>query len=413
MTSRIPLLDVLIAGGGLAGLSVAVALKRALGEGVRLLVCDPALARRQPGTRASAIAAGPRRMFEALGVWQKIAERTQPILDMSITDSRVSDPVRPVFLAFGGDLEPGEPFAHMAFNDDLLFALEGAAKSLEVEIVASGVASHTPRRGHVEVLLGNGTECRTRLLVAADGARSNLREAAGIRMIGWGYGQSGIVATIAHERDHGGLAEEHFLPAGPFAILPLPGRRSSIVWTEREDKASHLLALPSEAFMAELEPRFGYKRGALRLLDQPRAHSLGLRIARRFVGERLALVGDAAHLIHPIAGQGLNMGLRDAAVLAECVVDRMRLGLDPGDQEPLAAYERARRFDTVAMAASTDALNRLFSNDLLPVRLIRDLGLGLVDRLPSLKQAFVREAAGIAGAAPSLMRRTGRLPPAE
>ncbi|MBV9635369.1 MAG: ubiquinone biosynthesis hydroxylase [Methylobacteriaceae bacterium] len=403
MTATPPVSDVIIAGGGLAGLSLAVALKHEV-DFISVAVCDPGFGHRQPGTRASAIAAGPRRMFERLGVWSEVEPKAQAILDMVITDSRVADPVRPALLGFAGDLEPGEPFAHMVFNDDLTLALETAARRSGVEIIAAAAATYVPSADAVWIELSNEERRDARLLVAADGARSRLREQARIGMVGWDYSQSGIVATLAHERDHEGRAEEHFLPAGPFATLPLPGRRSSIVWTERHEEAARLVALDRDSFMAELELRFGHKLGALTLIDQPRAFRLGLHVARSFVTDRLALLGDAAHIIHPIAGQGLNLGLRDAAALAECIADHMHLGLDPGAPEPLAAYQRARRFDTVAMAASTDALNRLFSNDVLPVRLVRDFGLGLVDRLPGAKRFFMREAAGIVGATPRLMR---------
>jgi 2-octaprenyl-6-methoxyphenol hydroxylase len=396
--------DVLIAGGGLAGLSLAVALKRELEDGVAVSVCDPAFGRRQPGTRASAIAAGPRRMFQRLGVWQQIAEKAQPMLDMVITDSRVGDPVRPVFLTFGGELEPGEPFAHMVFNDDLLLALEQAAERCGVEIVTDGVERFEAGRDDISVRLANDGEIIAKLLVAADGGRSRLRAAAGIDMVGWDYRQSGIVATIGHERDHEGRAEEHFLPAGPFATLPLPGLRSSIVWTETRGEASRLLALAPEAFLAEVEQRFGHRLGVLSLLDQPQAFPLGLHVARSFVAERLALLGDAAHVVHPIAGQGLNLGLRDVAVLCQCIADEMRLGLDPGTAATLALYQQVRRFDTATMAVTTDALNRLFSNDAMPLRLMRDFGLGLVDRMAPLKGYLVREAAGIVGDTPPLMR---------
>jgi 2-octaprenyl-6-methoxyphenol hydroxylase len=241
-------------------------------------------------------------------------------------------------------------------------------------------------------------------LVAADGAKSKLRTAAGIRTVSWGYGQSGIVATIAHERDHEGRAEQHFLPAGTFAILPLTGRRSSIVWAEGSAESARLLALSPAAFKEELIRRFGLKLGEIELLTPPRAYPLSFAIARRFVADRLALLGDAAHVIHPLAGQGLNLGLRDVAALAECVADAARLGLDPGGAGVLARYERWRRFDTATMAGATDGLNRLFSNRSDVMRVVRDVGLGVVERMPGLKRYFSREAAGMTGEVPRLMR---------
>ena len=241
-------------------------------------------------------------------------------------------------------------------------------------------------------------------LVAADGARSAIREQADIRSIGWNYGQSGIVTTVEHERDHHGRAEEHFLPAGPFAILPLKGRRSSIVWTETAAEAERIVALPDGEFHGELERRFGLRLGEIRVAGPRRAYPLSLSIARSFVADRIALAGDAAHVIHPIAGQGLNMGLRDVAALGEAIVDAVRLGLDPGDAVVLDRYQRWRRFDTMSMGVATDTLNRLFSNNSDALRIVRDIGLGLVERAPALKDLFIREAAGLTGDVPKLLR---------
>jgi 2-octaprenyl-6-methoxyphenol hydroxylase len=256
----------------------------------------------------------------------------------------------------------------------------------------------------VAVRLSDGDGRNARLLVAADGARSAIREWAGIASHGWSYGQSAIITTVAHERDHNGRAEEHFLPAGPFAILPLTGRRSSIVWTEQAREAARIVALPDDEFDRELERRFGLRLGEVRATGPRRALPLGFSIARSFIADRLALIGDAAHLIHPIAGQGLNMGLKDAAALAEVIVDAARLGLDPGSLAVLERYQRWRRVDTVAMGVATDGLNRLFSNRSDLLRVARDVGLGIVDRLPALKQLFIREAAGLVGEVPKLLR---------
>jgi 2-octaprenyl-6-methoxyphenol hydroxylase len=395
--------DVLIAGGGFAGLALALALRQGLGPDFAVTVADPEFGRGED-PRASAIAAAPRRMFEALGVWDAVAAGAQDIRDMIITDSRVDDAVRPVFLSFEGDIEPGEPFAHMIENAALVGELARKAAAEGVTIVPLPVTDFAVEGRGVAVTLGDGSVPTVKLLVAADGARSRLRERAGIALRGWSYGQSAIVTTVAHERDHNGRAEEHFLPGGPFAILPLRNRRSSIVWTEHTAEATRLVALPDGEFHGELEKRFGLHLGELALAGPRRAYPLGLWVARDFVAERLALVGDSAHVIHPIAGQGLNMGLRDVAALAEAVVDAARLGLDPGDATVLERYQRWRRFDTLAMGVSTDSLNRLFSNRSDVLRLVRDVGLGIVDRLPALKRMFIREAAGLTGEVPKLLR---------
>jgi 2-octaprenyl-6-methoxyphenol hydroxylase len=395
---------VLIAGGGLAGLALAIALRQGLGSSFSVVVADPAFARAIADERASAIAAAARRLLTTIGVWDAVEAGAQPILDMVVTDSRLADAVRPTFLTFAGEVEPGEPFAHMVENAPLVQALVAKARAEGVELGAAAVAGFATRPDSVSVELSDDSAVVTRLLVAADGARSRIRELAGIAIHGWNYGQSGIVATVAHERDHNGRAEEHFLPAGPFAILPLKGKRSSLVWTESEDEAARIVALPDEQFHAELERRFGLHLGDIEAVGSRRAYPLGLFIARAFVAERVALVGDAAHVIHPIAGQGLNMGLRDVAALAEAIVDAARLGLDIGAPDVLERYQRWRRFDTMAMGLATDGLNRLFSNESDLLRLARDVGLGIVDRLPALKQFFIREAAGVTGEVPKLLR---------
>ncbi len=406
---------IVIAGGGLAGLTLSLALKRALDGGVDVVMCDPALKRDPHGDKRSyAIAAAARRMMEALGVWGEVAEKAQPILDMVITDSSLQDPVRPTFLTFEGTVDGAEPFAHMITSGDLTALLLEACREAGVDLRAEGVAGFSVQGARNEVALSGGEKLSASLLVAADGGRSRLREQAGIGWISWPYRQSGIVATISHERDHEGRAVEHFLPSGPFAILPLKDatradgsvmHRSSIVWSERSENVPALLDGHPEDLLAELEKRFGLQLGKIAFETKPQAFPLSFGVARSFVAERLALLGDAAHVIHPIAGQGLNLGLHDAAVLAEIITDAMRLGMDPGAADVLAQYERARRADITAMGVVTDGLNRLFSNDMLPVRLVRDLGLGLVDRMPGLKRFFIREAAGLReGETPRLLK---------
>jgi 2-octaprenyl-6-methoxyphenol hydroxylase len=397
--------EVVVGGAGFAGLALAIALRQGLGDPFTVTVADPALAHaRSKDPRASAIAAAARRLFEAIEVWDAVAENAQPILDMVVTDSKLDDAVRPTFLTFGGEVEGGEPFAHMIENRHLVDALAEKAKSLGVELRATPVAGFAAEANSIKVQFAGDETIAARLLVGADGAHSLIREQAGIATHGWNYGQSAIVTTVAHERDHNGRAEEHFLPAGPFAILPLTGRRCSIVWTETSGEAQRIVALADNEFHAELEKRFGLQLGDIEIVGPRRAFPLGLFTARTFIGQRLALVGDAAHIIHPIAGQGLNMGLRDVAALAEAIADAARLGLDPGGPEVLERYQRWRRFDTMTMGVATDGLNRLFSNHSDALRLARDIGLGLVERMPMLKRMFIREAAGFTGDVPKLLR---------
>ena len=396
--------DILIAGGGSAGLTAALAIKRSAPD-LELEVVDA----KAPGSgkrdeRASAIAAAARRMLAHLGVWQAVEDEAQPILSMEITDSRTGDAVRPIFLTFDGRVAEDEPFAHMVPNEPLLAALRDASLAAGIKITQPDSVERFAANGRVDIGLASGATRRATLLVAADGIRSRLRGLAGIKTVTWAYPQTALVATVKHERPHGGVAVEHFLPSGPFAILPLTDNRSSLVWTEREAEAAKLMNSDDFVFLVELERRFGHRLGALELAGPRAAYPLGLTLARDFIRPRFALLGDAAHGIHPIAGQGLNMSFRDAAALAETVVDAQRLGLDIGSLEVLRRYETWRRYDTWQMGVMTDVLNRLFSNDLAPVRALRDFGLGIVDRLPKLKSLFIGEAAGLSGDLPKLLK---------
>jgi 2-octaprenyl-6-methoxyphenol hydroxylase len=397
--------DIVIAGAGYVGLATAVAIKCSAPD-LDMAIVDPApIGAFERDTRASAIAAAAVRMLEQLGVWQDILPQAQPINDMIVTDSRTSDPVRPVFLTFGGAAEEGEPFAHMMPNVALNRALRAKAKAQGVQMLDGiGVSGFETASGSVTVNLTDGREIEASLLIAADGVKSKLRDSAGIKTVHVDYGQSGIVCTVVHERPHNGRAEEHFLPAGPFAILPLKGNRSSLVWTERTQEAEALIESDDLVFEAELERRFGLKLGDLHVEGARRAFPLGLTLAREFVKPRFALAGDAAHGIHPIAGQGLNLGFKDAAALAQTIVEAARLGLDIGSLGVLQRYEQWRRFDTVQMGVTTDILNRLFSNDIGPLRALRDIGLGLVDRMPRMKDFFIGQAAGLSQSQPNLLR---------
>jgi 2-octaprenyl-6-methoxyphenol hydroxylase len=399
-----PISDVVIAGAGASGLALAAAIKQAMRKGASVAVVDPGA----PGAagarplRTVAIADGPRRLLEQVGAWAAIEPKTQPILSMAIMDGDVRDAVRLPHLNFA--TKDRGPLAYMAFNGDVVGALAALCDELGVQRVTASVVHWAPGKHVGELGLSDGGVLRARLAVAADGARSKLGRLADIQTIGWDYDQAGIVATVAHERDHEGRAEQHFFPAGPFAVLPLPGRQSSIVWNERRADAEVLMALDPEDLKRQLEHRFTPKLGGIKLASRVEAFPFRFQIARRFVSGRLALVGDAAHVVHPVAGQGLNLGLRDVAALAETIVGEMRLGLDPGAPAPLATYQRQRRFDVAASGLGLDALNRLFSNVLPPLRFVRDLGLRLVDRAPTLKDMLIAEAGGAGAGAPKLLR---------
>ncbi|MDL2404114.1 ubiquinone biosynthesis hydroxylase [Rhizobium calliandrae] len=391
------MLDMLVVGGGYVGLAAAVAVKQAAPHLDVMVIEAAAETAWKKDMRASAIIAAATKMLEVFGVWEEIKPEAEPITRMIVTDSRTIDPVRPVFLTFDGEIEEGQPFAHMVPNLAMVGALRGACERLGITICHGASATDFKTEdANVTLTLSDGSALEARLLVACDGVRSKLRDMAGIKTVSWDYGQSGIVVTVEHERPHNGCAEEHFLPSGPFAILPLKNNRASLVWTERTPDAERLVASDDLVFEEELERRFGHKLGALHTVGDRRAFPLGLTLARSFVAPRFALAGDAAHGIHPISGQGLNLGFKDVAALAETVVEADRLGLDIGSINILERYQTWRRFDTFRMGVTTDVLNRLFSNDITPVRVARDIGLGLVDRLPKLKSYFIGQAAGTA-----------------
>ena len=396
-------IELLVAGGGLNGLLLGVA---CAGAGLPCAVVDredPAvMLERGFDGRSSAIAYGSQQVFAALGLWPALAGDAEPICEI-----RVADADAPLFLHYDHrELGSESPLGWIVENRILRRVLIERARSLPsltlfAPLQVAAVETAPPAASTV---LGDGTRIAANLVVAADGAGSPLRRAAGIRTTEWRYRQTAIVTTVRHDRPHHGIAVEHFLPAGPFAILPMTGNRSSIVWTEREELAGRLMALPEPDFAAELAARFGDFLGHVEPVAPRWSYPVGLMLAERYIDQRLALVGEAAHVIHPIAGQGLNLGIRDVAALAELVIDARRLGLDIGDPPILQRYQQWRRLDTVLLAAVTDGLNRLFSNEVAPLRLLRDLGLAAINRLPPVKRFLMRDAMGIAGDLPRLVR---------
>ena len=391
-----------IAGGGLVGLTLGTALA---GAGIETAVVDgtpPATMRDAAfDGRVSSIALGSKRVLDGIGLWPALADDAQPILEIRVTDGDA-----PLFLHYDHKAVGEDPLGFIVENRTVRAALleRATAQASLHHLAPASVEDLDPSGGAVEAALADGRRVRARLAIAADGARSRLRSAAGIETVRWSYEQVGIVCTVAHERPHRGIAHERFLPAGPFAILPMTGNRSSLVWTERAALAPSLLEASPAAFARELALRFGDFLGTLEPTGPRWSYPLALTHAKRYVAPRLALAGDAAHAIHPLAGQGFNLGIRDAAVLAELVVDRARLGLDIGADDVLAHYQRRRRFDSVVLIGVTDGLNRLFSNDNRGLRLIRDIGLAAVNEMPPLKRFFMRHATGLAGDLPRLAR---------
>ena len=395
--------DVAIVGGGPTGLAMALALTRFLAD-VKVALLD-----RRPFTvpndqRAFTISAGVRRVFESLGVWDAMAPHASPVKAMKLTDSGRGDISRPLFLTFEGDVAPGAPFAHLVPNRAMQAALLDAVKDRVTFLTPVEITGLSPGR----LTLKDGRTIAAPLIVASDGGNSSMRHMAGIEVFAHDYRQAGIVTTITHELDHAGTAYEHFRPNGPFASLPLldadgKGHRSSLVWTETTAEASRIKALPLSEIATEIEAAMGSSLGTVTVEEPPQSFPLGLKLAKTLIAPRLALIGDAAHVVHPIAGQGLNLGLKDVAALAEVVIEAMRLGLDHGAPDVLERYQRWRRLDTSLMAFVTDGMNRLFSNDVAPVRALRDFGLGLVDRMPVIKDALISRAAGLDRNGPRLL----------
>lgn len=418
--------DIIISGRGFVGHAQTLALLQALGADTRIALLDraPATADAAPtsktaqivspnahpeGGRAFAISAGTQRMLSVLGVWADVEEAAQPVHEIVLTDSSLEDGVRPQVMAYENALDQGEAASYIIQSDTLEAALRRRVEELavngDVVIVHDGEPVDLVRDEFaVLVVLANGTTVRAPLVVAAEGRASSLRKLAKIKLTSWSHDQTGIVTQVKHTRSHEGRAIQHFLPSGPFAILPLPGERSCITWSEANETAKRILGLDDEEFLAEVQKRFGSQLGELELIGPRQSWPLATHIARFFVSDRLALVGDAAHGVHPIAGQGLNLGLRDVAALTEVVADAARVGLDIGNGQTLAAYQQWRRFDSVVSTTAFDGLNRIFSNDAMLARAARDAGMSLLDRVPWAKKQLVKNAAGLAGNVPKLLR---------
>lgn len=398
--------DLLIVGGGLNGPALALA---AAQTGLRSTVIDarPESARRGDNFdgRSYALALASVRMLRALGLWDGLKADAQPMQEIKVSDGRAGDAQAFLGLHFdSAEIEEG-PMGHMLEDRYLRRALLAAmeAEPLVTHLSGETVVAQEVSHSGASVTLASGEVLTGRLIVGADGRQSGTAARAGIRRTGWDYSQTALVCAIAHEKPHGGVAHQFFMPAGPLAILPLPGNRSSIVWSERRDIAQEINALPEEEYLTVLRPRFGDFLGEISLAGDRFAYPLGLTVANRFIADRLALVGDAAHGMHPIAGQGLNAGLRDVAALAHVLSHAARRGEDIASPQVLARYEQWRRFDTASLVAATDLFNRLFSNDNPLLRAGRDLGMSLLNAMPSARRSFIREAAGLNGDLPDLM----------
>jgi 2-octaprenyl-6-methoxyphenol hydroxylase len=400
--------DILIAGGGLNGPALALALAQG---GFRVTVVDarPAPARAEAGFdgRAYALAIASVRLLTAIGVWGSVRDKAQPILQIKASDGRSGEGAAPFFLHFDhAEIEEG-PMGHMLEDRFLYAAFLQAMQATPGVTLLSGetVQAQEATGSGVSVTLASGRVLTAGLLVGCDGRGSGVATRAGIRRVGWGYGQTALVTAIRHERDHQGIAQQFFMPSGPLAILPLPGgHHSSIVWSESAAVAEAIQALPDAAYLQALRPRFGDFLGEISLAGARFTYPLSLSLAERFVAPRMALVGDAAHGVHPIAGQGLNLGLRDVAALAEVLILARRRGEEPGSATALEEYQRWRRFDATALALGMDTVNRVFSSDNPLLRLGRDLGMGLVSALPGARRSFIRQAAGLTGELPKLLQ---------
>ena len=400
--------DIVVAGGSYAGLAFVRGLVQALGSDLRIAIVDrvrgPAAA--PTDGRAFAIWAGAKAVLEGLGVWQAIAGEAEAMTSIEISDSALQDGMRPTRLTYDAHTPDGQPAAYMVPAATLSAALyQSIANEPSVIWIAPAEADGlvlTERAA--EVRLRDERTISAALCIAADGRNSKLREAAGIKTVGWAYDQVGIVATVQFSEPHGGVAIQHFLPGGPFAILPLKNNRACITWSAEAREAARVLALDDRGFLAELDRRIGGRFGSIELVGRPQSWPLDIKLPRRLIARRFALIGDAAHGVHPIAGQGVNLALRDAAALIEVLADAARLGLDLGNGTHLERYQRWRRFDSMMSATVYDGLNRLFNVDSIVLRAGRGAALGVLDRLGSVKRMIIAEASGISGDVPKLVR---------
>ncbi|SEO21369.1 2-octaprenyl-6-methoxyphenol hydroxylase [Salinihabitans flavidus] len=399
--------DIVIAGGGLNGPALALGLARA-GFSVTVVDARPAAIRAGDNFdgRGYALALASQRLLRRIGVWDRVEANAQPMLEIKVTDGRAGEGPSPFLLHFDhAEIEEG-PMGFMLEDRFLYRAFQEAMHEAPriTTIHEDSVVAQAPGTAGVTVTLASGRQLGAALLVGCDGRQSGVAMRAGIRRTGWGYGQTALVCAIAHEKPHHGIAHQFFMPPGPLAILPLPGNRSSIVWTESDAMAARIDAMEDDDYLAVLRPRFGDFLGEISLAGERFTYPLGLTVANRFAAPRIALVGDAAHGMHPIAGQGLNAGLRDVGALVQVLTEARRRGEDIGMIQVLERYQEWRRFDTQALAMATDMTNRLFSNDNPLLRLGRDIGMGLINLAPGLRRGVIREAAGLTGDLPELMR---------
>ena len=407
MTQNItPKSDLIIVGGGLNGPALALASANA-GLNVTLIDSLPKDTRTSDvfDGRGYALSLGSHKLLKAIGLWDRVSAHAQPILDVKVTDGKPGEGPAPFMLEFRDGEIDESPMGYMVedrfLRQAILNALDAQPRITQVEglVVAQEIDLHGAK-----VILDSGAEIEGKLIVGCDGRKSGTAERAGIKRTGWAYGQTALVCAISHELPHNGAAHQYFLPSGPLAILPLPGNQSSIVWTEKDQMAADIQALSDEDYLAVLRPRFGDFLGEISLAGKRFTYPLNITLANSFTAPRIALVGDAAHGMHPISGQGLNAGLKDVGALTEVLVEAHRRGEDIGREDVLQRYAQWRRFDVATMALMTDSFNKLFSNDNPLLRIARDIGMGVVNSVTGLRRAAIREAAGVNGDVPKLLR---------